>query len=98
MLPPILGRRIELCSPELKPAWNLEVGLGVLGVWSPLLPTDSSVVSRALSNLGPAIRQLSVVWVTSRATPPGKQLGPGGSFLLHPPRQQAGCPLKDRFT
>lgn len=59
MLPPILGYRIELCSPELKLAWSLEVGVGVLGVQSPLLPTDPSVVSGLLSNLGPAVRQLS---------------------------------------
>ena len=28
----------------------------------------------------------------------GKQPGPGGSFLLRPPRQQAGCPRGDRST
>ena len=67
--PAILGCRIELCCPELKPACNLEVGLGVLGVRSPLLLTDSSAVSGALSNLGPAICQLSEsVWSGS---PPG---------------------------
>ena len=74
--------------------------MGVLGVQSPLLPTDPSVVSGPLSDLGPAIRQLSE---SQGSGPhpgplPGETVGPGGSFLLHPPRQQAGCPREDRFT